>query len=239
MLFIYLASRAVHSSEEIETDDRELIFFSFVIHSFAVHNINLCVQFLFFFFFIYQVASSIDTIEVNPTNVDNLPNDISGKGQEKISQIFHGQKFPKSDDGRSFQSSWIDKYTWIEYSKQQDKVYCYPCRQFGMKSSDVFITGGFNGWKRALSTGQGFQKHETSALHIKSMLSWKEKQLRTKTDQSISNLVNNVVLEKRRYYFKAIVETILFLVSNELPFRGDCDYEGKKNWVCSIVFLIS
>lgn len=29
------------------------------------------------------------------------------------------------------------------------------------------------------------------------------------------------MLEKRRYYFKTIVETILFLVKNELPFRGN------------------
>lgn len=51
------------------------------------------------------------------------------------------------------------------------------------------------------------------------------KQSRTKTDQSISNLLSKIVLEKRRYYFKAIVETIFFLI--ELPFRSDWDYDEK------------
>lgn len=60
------------------------------------------------------------------------------------------------------------------------------------------------------------------------MLSWKEKQSRTNTNQQISNLLNETVLEKRRYYFKAIVGTILFLVKNELPLRGDWDGEESE-----------
>lgn len=165
---------------------------------------------------------------MNPTNIENIANDISGEGQEKMIQNFHGQKFPKQDGGRSFQPNWIDKFAWIEYSKQLDRVFCYPCRQFGLsKPNDVFVAAGYSNWKQALTAKQGFQKHENCALHIKSMLSWKEKQTRMNVNQPVSNLLNNVVLEKRRYYFKAIVETIFFLISNELPFRGSWDYDEK------------
>lgn len=138
--------------------------------------------------------------------------------------------FPNNIEGRSFQPIWIEKYNnWIEYSKQKDKVYCYACRQFGIgKANDIFSGIGYSGWKRALTAGGGFQKHEASTFHINSMLSWKEKQSRTDSNQRTSTLLNETMLEKRRYYFKAIVETILFLVKNELPLRGDWDSEENK-----------
>lgn len=155
-------------------------------------------------------------------SVKVMPLDISKKSEEKITQNLRGQSFPKRSDGRSFQPNWIEKFNWIEYSKQTDKVYCYPCRQFGIgNATDMFISSGYNGWKRALSAGQGFQKHESSTFHINSMLSWKEHASRINKNQQISNLLNETLLEKRRYYFKAIIGTILFLVKNELPLRGD------------------
>ena len=63
------------------------------------------------------------------------------------------------------------------------------------------------------------------------MLSWKEHSSRLASNQEISSLVNDVVLEKRQYYMKEIVSTVFFLVKNELPFRGnwndeDCDESG-------------
>lgn len=40
-------------------------------------------------------------------------------------------------------------------------------------------------------------------------------------NEEITTVLNESVLEKRRYYFKSIVETILFVVKNELPLRGN------------------
>lgn len=94
--------------------------------------------------------------------------------------------------------------------------------------NDAFSFSGYNGWKKALSAGQGFQKHEACTYHINSMHLWKEKLSRANSNKQISNLLNETVLEKRRYYFKTIVETILFLVKNELPLRGDWDSEENK-----------
>lgn len=79
-----------------------------------------------------------------------------------------------------------------------------------------------------MSAGQGFQKHEASSLHINTMLSWKEKQSRTKVNQPISSFLNQSVLEKRRYYFSAIIQNVLFLAKNELPYRGTYYKDEKK-----------
>lgn len=160
--------------------------------------------------------------------IDSKPIDISQRGQQKSTQKFEGFTFPKNADGRSFQPKWIDTFEWIEYSEQTDKVYCYACRQFAtINTNDVFTSGGFNAWKTALSTGKGLRRHAASANHIGAMLSWKECQSRTNTNTQVSTLLNESVLEKRRYYFKAIVKTILFLVKCELPFRGN--WESDEN----------
>ncbi|XP_055304939.1 uncharacterized protein LOC129569799 [Sitodiplosis mosellana] len=60
------------------------------------------------------------------------------------------------------------------------------------------------------------------------MLSWKEKLCRSSSNQEVSTLLNETVLEKRRYYFKKIISTILFLAQNELPLRGNWDSAEDK-----------
>lgn len=159
------------------------------------------------------------------------PKDISHKGEDKIDQDFQNYTFKKrDDDGRSFQLNWLTKFPWLEYSKEKHAAFCYACRQFGLGNvSDVFVTTGYDKWQAALSTGKGFKKHESSSTHINCMLSWKEKTSRSQKNQQVSFLLNETVLEKRRYYFNAIISTILFLAENELPLRGNwCNEESNE-----------
>lgn len=169
-----------------------------------------------------STAEKSTTVPSLQTN-DDTPKDISKRGEQKSMQNFDGFSFPKNNDGRCFQPKWIDTFEWIEYSKQTDKLYCYACRQFSIINPNDAFSGGFNAWKTALSAGKGLKRHAASANHIGAMQSWKESQSRMNKDLEISTLLNESVLEKRRYYFKAIVKTILLLVECELPFRGNWD----------------
>ncbi|XP_049451182.1 uncharacterized protein LOC125900324 [Epinephelus fuscoguttatus] len=36
--------------------------------------------------------------------------------------------FPKNQDGRSFQGHWYDENPWLEYSPENDAMYCFSCR---------------------------------------------------------------------------------------------------------------
>lgn len=170
---------------------------------------------------------------VNTTTVIHIffikePSDITPKGERKMDQKLDGQIYPKGKDGRSFQPNWLNSFEWIEYSKKNDAVYCYPCRQYAIvNASETFCTTGYNNWSKALAKGQGFSKHEISNSHLSAMLSWKEHSSRLASNQEISSLVNDVVLEKRQYYMKEIVSTVLFLVKNELPFRGNWNDEDS------------
>lgn len=189
----------------------------------------MCLFGILFFKYLAEAGTSSNLLQTIIQTDNNAPQDISLKGQEKIEQNFHGQNFRKTN-GRSFQPKWIESYGWIEYSKQLDGIFCYACRQFsiGNLRNDVFITTGFNNWKNALSAGQGLKKHESSSTHIKAMLSWNENEKRINQNQRISTLLNDVAIEKRRHYLKVIIRTIIFLAKNELPYRGNWDFDEKK-----------
>lgn len=163
-------------------------------------------------------------------NADNdvsnsiAPIDISPIGGKKIEQKFIGYKFPKQTDGRSFQSKWLQTFSWLEYSKERDAAFCFPCRQFSIaNSNDIFCSIGYQKWEKALAKGQGLKKHETSSNHLSAMVAWKENVMRDTNNLRISSLINDTVLEKRQYYVKEIIATIMFLAENECPFRGDWD----------------
>ena len=64
--------------------------------------------------------------------------------------------YPYNDDThrRRFQPSWFKSHKdWLEYSPSTDAIYCLPCYLFSKKpigrpGSDVFISTGFNNWKK-------------------------------------------------------------------------------------------
>lgn len=101
---------------------------------------------------------------------------------EKLKQNFVGYKFPKRGGNRSFQTSWIDTYPWIEYSKSLDAVFCNTCRQYGIKQNlkqDVFVTG-YTNWQTTLTKTRGFDRHDDSKDHKNAMLAWVEHKNRKK-----------------------------------------------------------
>lgn len=123
----------------------------------------------------------------------------------------------------------MNAYEWLEYSKEKDAAYCYPCRQFAISNtSDVFSSYGYSKWSKALSQQHGFKKHEATKSHLTAMLAWKEHSQRFASNQEISSLLNDTVLEKRRHYLNEIVSTVLFLARNELPFRGNWNEDENK-----------
>lgn len=188
---------------------------------------RFCTNIQVFLLYNVNVLFFITLHEANSTANDSMvgPNDISTIGADWKKQLFTKKTFPKDKSNRSFQPRWIDTFGWIEYSENLDAVFCYPCRQFGSSSSkdDVFTKSGFKSWKSALQKGKGFDQHARSTLHINHTLSWNEKLDRQKKSMEIGQILTNDVVEKRRYYVKAIIGVIKFLVSNELALRRDYD----------------
>lgn len=162
------------------------------------------------------------------TSSQNGPSDITitpvGHCFVKPNFKLFGQ-FPKDDTNRCFQPSWADKFGWLEYSKEQNAVFCFPSRQFShcIKSDSVFVKQGFSKWRAALQTDRGFAKHEKSAAHLSSMVAWNEQTTRSDLNKDVSSLLSKDVLEMRRYYVQSIIGVMQFLIENELWLRGNWD----------------
>ncbi|KAL5810271.1 hypothetical protein ACOSQ4_026839 [Xanthoceras sorbifolium] len=75
-------------------------------------------------------------------------------------------KYPLTSDGkqnRSFQKSWFERFSWLEYSIEKDRAFCFPCYLFDNVSSkhSTFTIDGFHSWKRIkCGTKCPFVQHE-------------------------------------------------------------------------------
>jgi len=84
-----------------------------------------------------------------------------------------------------------------------------------------------------MDSSKGFSRQAHEIEHLKCMALWKEKESRSTAGTEVSTLVNSRQLDRNCKYFSAIVDIIVFLVSNTLPLRGSLDaliiYESGRN----------
>ena len=61
-----------------------------------------------------------------------------------------GHNFPQSHDKRSFQKHWFRQHSWLEYSVEKNKAYCFYCylfkhdRMYDKFCHDAFTKVGFS-----------------------------------------------------------------------------------------------
>ncbi|KAL4088993.1 hypothetical protein QTP88_024071 [Uroleucon formosanum] len=70
--------------------------------------------------------------------------------------------YPKTNN-RNFQSSYFNKFNWLEYSISDDVVFCFPCRHFS-------LSGNFRGQ----TIGNSLTKHSRSENHLTSVERWNQ-----------------------------------------------------------------
>lgn len=62
------------------------------------------------------------------------------------------QTYPMTKFGnqkRSFNASYFNEHNWLEYSIQNDALYCFPCRNFSTNDNEgIFSKIGFRNWKK-------------------------------------------------------------------------------------------
>ena len=137
---------------------------------------------------------------------------------------------------RSFSSNWYKKYSWLEYSKQQDAGYCYPCRLFTTTTDgrlhDTFITSGFRNWKHATGKTGILTQHDKCSAHLGAMEAWSQYKLNAKHHTSIGERIEagrSQVISNNRHYLKTIIEVILMCAKQEIGFRGHRESTDAPN----------
>ena len=135
----------------------------------------------------------------------------------------------------SFNSKSYKKYPWLEYSKESDSMFCYPCRFFATGSGRVdetFVLSRYHDWKHALGRKGALQKHDNSAVHkdaVIAMTSYKQMQ---KSNSSVADMVGTARLDyvaKNVHYVKSIAENNLLCSQQNIGLRGHRESEESMN----------
>ncbi|XP_065580922.1 zinc finger MYM-type protein 1-like [Artemia franciscana] len=139
---------------------------------------------------------------------------------------------------RKFNSSYFLKYPWLEYSKEQDSVFCFNCRHFSGSSlrsgerygARAFIDIGFRKWK---DISELIRQHENSDRHKACTISLTQfKAIETEAAESVASCLSKErekeILENRQYV-KALLKTTALLGRQGLAFRGHDEGESSAN----------
>ena len=153
--------------------------------------------------------------------------------------------YPVTEHGgkrRSFQPKWFDlpdAKHWLEYSLKADSLFCFACRMFATQSQgDIneqnWMVSGVRGsnWKNAI---RAIRKHTSTYFHINNMKSWKCYIKQTPVDCMLSEQ-RQAELSRRQHEIEfnrevvhRLLDIIIFLAQNNLPFRGHRESESARN----------
>ncbi|KAL4143365.1 hypothetical protein QTP88_005703 [Uroleucon formosanum] len=117
---------------------------------------------------------------------------------------------------------------WILYSPSKNALFCFQCLLFSPKPT-VFgnKNEGFINWKKC---NESLQEHETSKTHAESVRIWFSRI--KKEDRGVIDLELKLNIENQISYWKnvlyRVVETVSFLASRGLAFRGNSHNFGSK-----------
>jgi len=116
-----------------------------------------------------------------------------------------------------FQSTWFERFPWLEFSLEKKGAFCYCCRHFAVLSQGgdtMFIKDEFSDWFHALENKRGLRGHDESLVHKNAHVMWQEWKEHLEKNETITNLVCDKQLEHNCYYVKSIAEVVQFLAIN-------------------------
>ncbi|XP_052117551.1 uncharacterized protein LOC127747554 [Arachis duranensis] len=140
---------------------------------------------------------------------------------------------------RHFQASWFKLFpSWLEYSIEDDAIYCFPCFLFAKKpsintGSNAFIENGFRNWKKVNSgkecallnhIGKG-----PNSFHHKALKSCDDLM---KQSQHIDRLLHKQTsedIEKNRIRLGASIDCIRWLTFQGCAYRGHDENQSSSN----------
>ena len=146
--------------------------------------------------------------------------------------------FPSQTCGkrkRSFNSEWYKMFPWIEYSKESDSVFCFPCRFFASRPGRVdeaFISNGFHDWKHALGKKGALHKHSKSIAHKDALICFNGYKHMQESNSSVADMVGSARAQhvaKNIHYVKSIAEVIMLCCQQNIGLRGHKESEKSLN----------
>lgn len=129
---------------------------------------------------------------------------------------------------RTLANGEIGDRKWLMYSIKQGSIYCFMCKLFSSNFNSLFVSTGFNKWKKFDKISQ----HENSIDHRTAFTKWL---LRSKSNHSNSinkEMLEQIISTETKYWNEVVIRVISvikFLTSRGLSFRGDNEIFGVPN----------
>ncbi|XP_046983068.1 zinc finger MYM-type protein 1-like [Schistocerca americana] len=123
-----------------------------------------------------------------------------------------------------YQPSWKQQFTWIDYNKVKDVIFCKNCRhmfeenrfQFSHKIEKPFMETGFSNWKKGV---EKLKAHEASGCHREAVLKFKSLKSNVNVFSQISKEKLTQMKENRACLLK-IISSLRYLAAQGLAIRG-------------------
>lgn len=125
---------------------------------------------------------------------------------------------------RKFNTTWLQKYTWLRYSPKLDGVFCGPCALFAGENCTnkvVLVNRPFSNWVKIT---EALSKHAKVAYHHKALQDADILKSVIENPKSRIDILSSSVLQSRiqenKHIFGQIVRAILYLTKQGLALRG-------------------
>lgn len=148
--------------------------------------------------------------------------------------------FPKTKESgrnRRFNSSWLQDFPWLVYSRYLDGAFCLPCvlfaRQCGRNSAklDKFVKSPLTFWTTAFNrlSNHANGKCSTHNLSVIAMNNFVRvmKQEVVPVDQQLNTILQQQIA-KNRTIMASLFKTVLFCGRNNIAFRGSRDEDPSN-----------
>uniref|UniRef100_H3ADI7 TTF-type domain-containing protein n=1 Tax=Latimeria chalumnae TaxID=7897 RepID=H3ADI7_LATCH len=126
-------------------------------------------------------------------------------------------------------SEYYNTFTFLEYSKQADAVFCFPCRHFSSGSKDpAFTENGVTDWK---NLKKKLQKHSESSNHKQCFERWHLFKQSKEVGSVLSQLSNShkMVVRENREYAAKVTNLLLYLATQGIALRGHDERQESTN----------
>ncbi|QHO54608.1 Zinc finger MYM-type protein [Arachis hypogaea] len=153
--------------------------------------------------------------------------------------ILDNYPFSGDKSHRRFQVSWFKLFpSWLEYSIEDDAIYCFPCFLFAKEpsintGSNAFIENGFRNWKKVNSGKECALLNHISkgpnSFHHKALKSCDDLM---KQSQHIDRLLHKQTseeIEKNRIRLGASIDCIRWLTFQGCAYRGHDESQSSSN----------
>ena len=150
----------------------------------------------------------------------------------------------KHGSQRCFQSSWLQRYSWLEYSVQADGGFCLPCILFGVGREGidlgVLVSRPLTNFKKAL---EELKAHDTKCTHCEAVtkadhfMKVMQGQQEPVHQQIDTALAERVAANRQRLV--PIVKTVLFCGRQNIALRGHLDSDKQTKQIQTSTMVTS